>query len=131
MGKSGESRWLVQTVDLDYTNLTYHLERTMFVRDGGLMMTVQTLTLELSNLMAMPETVVIRKGMLALIAKEVRLAEQEIAEIRERYDVFSKDALLHAIQTGDVPEHPAWEDYIIWKNKEAHIAQLRQMAEKT
>ena len=103
----------------------------MFVRDGGLMMTVQTLTVELSNLMAMPEPVLIRKGMLALIAKEVRLAEQEIAEIRERYDVFSKDALFHAIQAGTVPEHPAWEDYIIWKNKEAHIAQLRQVAEKT
>ena len=102
----------------------------MFVRDGGLMMTVQTLTLELSNLMAMPETVVIRKGMLALIAKEVRLAEHEIAEIRERYDVFSKEALFQAIQIGVVPEHPAWEDYIVWKNKEAHIAELRRMAEK-
>ena len=103
----------------------------MFVRDGGLLMTVQTLTLELSNLMAMPEPVVIRKGLLALIAKEVRLAEQKIAEIRERYDVFSKEALFQAIQTGVVPEHPAWEDYIIWKNKEAHIAQLRQMTERT
>lgn len=93
-------------------------------------MNVQTLTVELSNLMAMPEPMVIRKGMLALIAKEVRLAEEEIAEIRERYDVFSKEALVQTIQTGAVPEHPAWEDYIIWKNKEAHIAQLRQMAEK-
>lgn len=93
-------------------------------------MTVQTLTMELSNLMAVPEPVLIRKGMLALIAKEIRLAEQEIAEIRERYDVFSKEALLQAIQAGAVPEHPAWEDYIVWKNKEAHIAELRQMAEK-
>lgn len=95
------------------------------------MMNVQTLTAELSNLMAMPEPLVIRKGMLALIGKKMRLAEQEIAEIRERYDVFSKDALLQAIQAGTTPEHPAWEDYIIWKNKEAHIIELRQMAEKT
>lgn len=93
-------------------------------------MGVQMLTAEMSNLMAMPEPVVIRKGMLALIAKEVRLAEQEIAEIRERYDVFSKEALLQAIQTNAVPEHPAWEDYIVWKNKEMHMADLRRMAEK-
>ena len=93
-------------------------------------MSVQTLTVELSNLMAMPEPLVIRKGMLALMEKEVRLAEQEIAEIRERYDVFSREALYQAIETGAVPAHPAWEDYIVWKNKEAHIAQLRQMAEK-
>ena len=94
-------------------------------------MSVQTLTVELSNLMAMPEPLVIRKGMLALMEKEVRLAEQEIAEIRERYDVFSREALYQAIEAGTVPAHPAWEDYIVWKNKEAHIAQLRQMAEKT
>lgn len=93
-------------------------------------MTVSTLTAEMSSLMAMPEPAVIRRGMLALIEKELRLAEQEIAVIRERYDVFTKDALFDAIQAGTVPEHPAWEDYIVWKNKEAHIAQLRKMAER-
>lgn len=93
-------------------------------------MGVQTLALELSNLMAMPEPEVVHKGMIALIEKELRLAEHEIAMIRERYDVFSKEALYQAIQTGAVPAHPAWEDYIVWKNKEAHIASLRQMVEK-
>lgn len=94
-------------------------------------MSVQTLTMEMSSLMAIPEPLVVRKGMLALMAKEIRLAEEEIAGIRERYDVFSREALLKAIQAGAVPEHPAWEDYIVWKNKESHIAALRQMAEAT
>jgi hypothetical protein len=93
-------------------------------------MAVQTLTAEMSNLMALPEPAVIRKGMLALIEKELRLAEQEIAGIRERYDVFTKEALVTAIETGAVSGHPAWEDYIVWKNKEAHIVSLRQMAER-
>lgn len=61
--------------------------------------------------------------------KEIRLAEHEIAEIRERYEVFSKEALYQAIKSGTIPAHPAWEDYIVWKNKEVHIASLRQMAE--
>lgn len=89
-----------------------------------------TLTAEMSSLMAMPEPAVIRKGMLALIEKELRLAEQEIAVIRERYDVFTKEALFNAIKIGTVPEHPAWEDYIVWKNKEAHISQLQHMVEQ-
>ncbi len=93
-------------------------------------MSTQALTLELSNLFAVPETEVVRKGMLALIEKEIRLAEVEIAQIRERYDAFSKEALYQAIQDGQVAGHPAWEDYIVWKNKETHIARLRQMAEK-
>jgi hypothetical protein len=93
-------------------------------------MSVQTLALELGRLMVLPEPEVIHKGLLALVEKEIRLAEHEIAEIRERYDVFSKEALYQAIQEGRLAGHPAWEDYIVWKNKEAHIARLRQMAEK-
>ena len=44
------------------------------------------------------------------------MAEWKIAQIRERYDVFSKESLYQAIQNGEVAEHPAWEDYIVWKN---------------
>jgi len=47
-------------------------------------MSVDTLTLELGNVFALPEPEVVRKGLLALIEKEIRLAEQEIAAIRER-----------------------------------------------
>ncbi len=93
-------------------------------------MNVQALTLELSNMLALPETELVRKGLLALIEKEIRLAEHEIANIRERYDVFSTEALYQAIQDGQVVAHPAWEDYIVWKNKETHITGLRQMAER-
>jgi len=93
-------------------------------------MNVQALALELSNTLALPESEIIRKGLLALVEKEIRLAELEIANIRERYDVFSKESLYQAIQEGRVAEHPAWEDYIVWKNKEAHIAQLHQAVEK-
>jgi len=93
-------------------------------------MSVQALTLELSSLLSLPESELVHKGMLALIEKEIRLAESEIAAIRERYDAFSKEALYQAIQSGQIAGHPAWEDYIVWKNKEAHIAQLRRMVEE-
>ena len=93
-------------------------------------MDVQGLTLELSNALALPETELIRKGLLALIEKEIRLAEFEIAQIRERYDAFSKEALHQAIEDGQESGHPAWEDYIVWENKEAHIAHLRQVVEE-
>jgi len=91
-------------------------------------MNVDTFKLDLSKILALPESELVRKGLLALIAKEIRQAELEVAGIRERYDVFSKDALYEAIQNGSVAGHPAWEDYIIWKNKETHIENLRQLA---
>jgi hypothetical protein len=93
-------------------------------------MTVTTMTLRMSSLLALPEPDLIRKGLLALAEKEIRLSEEEIVRIRERYDVFSKEALYQAIEDGRVAGHPAWEDYIVWKNKEAHIGQLRDLAER-
>ncbi|MCI0475902.1 MAG: hypothetical protein L0Y55_06605 [Anaerolineales bacterium] len=93
-------------------------------------MSVNTLTLELGNVFALPESEIVRKGLFALIEKEIRLTEQVIAELRERYDVFSKEALYQAIQNGKIAGHPAWEDYIVWKNKEEHIARLQQAAAK-
>lgn len=92
-------------------------------------MDAQALTLELSNVMALPEPELISKALHALIQKEIRMAEVEIAEIRERYDMFSKEALLQAIQDGKFAGHPAWEDYIVWKNKEAFITHLRGLVE--
>lgn len=93
-------------------------------------MSVDTLTLELGNVFALPESEIVRKGLLALIEKEIRLTEQVIADLRERYDVLSKEALYQAIQSGRIAGHPAWEDYIVWKNKEDHIARLRQATDK-
>ena len=93
-------------------------------------MIAQTLTMELSTLFAWPERDVVREGLFALMAKEIRAAESEMAEIRERYNVFSKEALYQAIEKGQIPGHPAWEDYIVWKNKETHVARLRQLAEQ-
>ena len=56
--------------------------------------------------------------------------QKEMArQILERYDVSSRESLYQAIQNGDVAGHPAWEDYIVWKNEETYIARLRRMAE--
>ncbi len=93
-------------------------------------MSIDTLTLELRNVMALPEAEIIHKGLLALVEKEIRMAEQEIAAIGERYDVFSKEDLRRGIEEGKIAGHPAWEDYIVWKNMEAHIARLRLAVDK-
>jgi hypothetical protein len=91
-------------------------------------MTAQTLATELSAIFDRPEPDLVQQGLLALIAREIRAAELEIAEIRERYNVFTRKALYQAIQDGQVAGHPAWEDYIVWKNKEARISRLGQLA---
>lgn len=48
--------------------------------------------------MTEPETELIRKCLLAFIEREIRLAESEIADIRERHSVFSEDEFSQAVR---------------------------------
>jgi hypothetical protein len=41
---------------------------------------------EVSKIINIPKNEIITKGMLAFIEKEIRLAELDLADIRERYD---------------------------------------------
>ncbi len=57
--------------------------------------------------------------------KEIRLAEAGIAVLKDRYNVASKEELYEVIMSKKIPSHPAWEDYIVWQNKENYIADLK------
>ncbi|OQY57846.1 MAG: hypothetical protein B6245_14950 [Desulfobacteraceae bacterium 4572_88] len=91
-------------------------------------MNAQVLTSSLSRQLGMPEDELIRKSLLAFIEKEIWLAESQIADIRERYNVLSEAELSQAIREGTVAPHPAWEDYIVWKNKSSHIRYLNHIS---
>jgi hypothetical protein len=63
---------------------------------------------------------------LHFIEKEIRLAELDITDHHDRYDVTNKEELFNRIKTKEIESHPAWEDYIIWKNKEDYINELKE-----
>ena len=91
-------------------------------------MNAQSLARQLSDLLAVPESETVAVHLLALIDQEIGQAEQEMEALRKRYDAATEQALYQAIQEGRVTAHPAWEDYIVWKNKRAHIERLKQIA---
>ena len=81
---------------------------------------------EISKKLGIPEKELVLKGVISFIEKELRLAEGEIADLREKYDVPTKEALYEKIKAKNVESHPAWEDYITWKNKERYIDELKE-----
>lgn len=58
---------------------------------------VSSATAELSHVIGLPEDVLIHKGLISFIEKEIRLAEADIADIRDRYNAASKEELYEAI----------------------------------
>lgn len=61
-------------------------------------------------------------GLIAFLREKKRKAMVDRLEILDRYGVPSDRELEKKIKTGEVPEHPAWEDLILLENLEAAIA---------
>jgi len=85
----------------------------------------------ISKIVGVSEEEIINRSLISFIEREIRLTEADIADIRERYDVISKEELYEAIKKKKIASHPAWEDYIVWKNKERYIADLKDQAKVT
>ncbi|MCK4269303.1 MAG: hypothetical protein KAW93_02370 [Methanogenium sp.] len=79
----------------------------------------------ISQITGLSREEVVHRSLISFIEIEIRLAEEDIADIRERYNVVSKEGLYEAIKSGKIMSHPAWEDYIVWKNKEKYIEDLK------
>lgn len=86
---------------------------------------VSGITADLSHMIGLPENELIHRGLVSFIEKEIRLAEADIADLIDRYNVALKEDLYEAIKSKKMPSHPAWEDYIVWKNKEKYINDLK------
>lgn len=72
----------------------------------------------------------VQRSLRAFVESEIRLAEQDIADIRERYHVFAPPELHEKIESREIYSHPAWEDLIEWETLLDYIAQLRALQEQ-
>lgn len=86
---------------------------------------VSEITADLCHVIGLPENELIHRGLVSFIEKEIRLAEADISDLIDRYNVAFKEDLYEAIKLKKIPSHPAWEDYIVWKNKEKYINDLK------
>ncbi len=64
-------------------------------------------------------------GMVAYLEHELRLAEDDIADLREKYLVTNRDEFEEHIKEKTIPSHPAWEDLIAWENTEQYIKKIK------
>ena len=78
-----------------------------------------------SQKLNIPPDDIIQMGIKAFLQREIRLAELDIADVREKYLVTSKEELEERIRNKRIHSHPAWEDLITWENAEKHILQLK------
>jgi len=67
----------------------------------------------------------INRSLLAYLEHELRLAEEDIADIRDKYLVAGRSELENKIKVKEIAGHPAWEDLIAWENTDKYIEKLK------
>lgn len=85
---------------------------------------------DISRRLEIPPEELEKKSILSFIAHEIRLAEWDISDIKERYGVSSQVEMEDKIKAKELYSHPAWEDLIHWENMEDYIARLRAIEEE-
>lgn len=66
------------------------------------------------------------RSILAYLEHELRLSEEDIADIRDKYMVVTRTELGKKIKNKKIYSHPAWEDLIAWENLEEYITKLKK-----
>ena len=91
---------------------------------------MNTLLNNISETLNISPDQIITLGIKAFLEREIRLAELDIADLRDKYLVFSKEELENKIKKKEINSHPAWEDLIAWENSEKYTARLKKIIEK-
>lgn len=81
---------------------------------------------QISKELNIPPNELTQRSLLAYLEHELRLAEEDIADIRDKYLVATKTELEKNIKSKKIFSHPAWENLITWENTEEHIAKLKK-----
>ncbi|MBI4318142.1 MAG: hypothetical protein HY675_06605 [Chloroflexi bacterium] len=85
---------------------------------------------EISRRLNISPEELVKRSVLSFVAHEIRQAEWEISDIKERYAVSSPSELEDGIKNKVVHSHPAWEDLIHWENLGDYVARLRAIEEE-
>ncbi len=84
---------------------------------------------KVAEILDIPPKDLLTEGTIAYLLKELRLVEEDLADLRDRYALLSPQELEEKIKTSSVPPHPAWEDLIRWENLEAYRQKLTDLLE--
>jgi hypothetical protein len=80
---------------------------------------------QISKDLNIPSKELLNRSLIAYLEHELRLAEEDIADLRDKYFVINRKELEKKIKTKETASHPAWEDLIVWENTEKYIEKLK------
>lgn len=80
----------------------------------------------ISERLGIPEDLLVRESLISYLQTRKRALMAERFETLSRYNVRSAEEFRNWIETGALPEHPTWEDYIELVNLEDELNLLEK-----
>jgi hypothetical protein len=84
--------------------------------------------LEAEKILGMPGEVIFKEGLKKFLLSKAEENDRIIDGLKKKYGASGFAELEEKIKTGRVPEHPAWEDVILWEELSSHAEKLRELA---
>jgi len=85
---------------------------------------------EAEDVLGIPGEVIFREGVKKFLLSKVEENNSLIKSLKEKYGASGYLELEEKIRRGGVPEHPAWEDVILWEELSTHTEALQGLVRR-
>jgi len=82
---------------------------------------------EAENILGIPGEVIFKEGLKKFLVSKVEENNNLIQDLKKKYGTTGYLELEDKIKRGDVTEHPAWEDVILWEQLSRHTLKLQNL----
>jgi len=79
------------------------------------------------KILGVPAEAILREGLKRFLLSKVEENNKIIYNLKEKYGTTGFTELEEKIKLGYVPEHPAWEDVILWEELTRHTEKLQDL----
>lgn len=97
------------------------------ITPGGIIVMFSQVIQDAEKILGVPAEVIFREGLKRFLLSKVEENNKIIHGLKEKYDAAGYAELEEKIKLGDIPEHPAWEDVILWEELTRHTERLRDL----
>ena len=85
---------------------------------------------EAENILGIPGEVIFKEGLKKFLVSKVEENNSLIQNLKKKYRTTGYLELEGKIRKGNIPEHPAWEDVILWEQLSRHTFKLQALISK-
>ena len=82
---------------------------------------------EAENILGIPGEVIFKEGLKKFLVSKVEENNSLIQNLKKKYRTAGYLELEGKIKEGNIPEHPAWEDVILWEQLSSHALKLQNL----